>query len=399
MTNPAPPTPTISIAGLGLLTPLGHSPWATFRALLEGRTTADRLADLDEGTAPLHLARGTASIPASSLTHDDPAIPLAERAAMQAMSESSLTGVDRTYIASSKGAVHVLTTPQQTNTPRPPEIATRIAALTPHGAIASALQHRLANRAALGTISIPVAACATSLVALHMATNDLREGRARTALIVAVESALTEPFVQCYKRLGVLAPTDPVGAHVCRPLDTKRAGFTLCEASAAIVLTRDPVVRSYADILSTAIGTEPHDLLRAPEDFRTLRALCEEVLDGQSAPALIQPHATGTPDNDERELQAIADVLGSRAHNTPAYASKGAIGHSMGAAGLVNIVLSCLMAKTGRTLPMPWLSSPVETPFRIDSGPAPIASGPHLIASAGFGGHTAVAAIQPSEAP
>ena len=142
------------------------------------------------------------------------------------------------------------------------------------------MRTRLANRADLGRIACPVAACATSLVAIDSAVRALRAGRARSALIVAVESALTVPFVQGYRRLGVLAPCDPLGAHRCRPLNRERDGFTLCECAGAIVLTLDPTERPHAIVHRTATGTEPDDLLRAPRDFTTLKRLSAQVTDG-----------------------------------------------------------------------------------------------------------------------
>lgn len=398
MTAPSPP---IRITGLGLVTPVGHSPWSAFRALLDGRTTADRLSEIPDGAGPTEIARATASIPASSLTHEDPAIPLAETAAKQALADAGLSRVDRTIVAASKGAVHALTSPEQTVPPRPDALFPRIVTQTPHGYLANSIARRLGPTHDLGTISIPVAACATSLVGLHQALRALRAGRADSVLLITVESSLSTQFVHSYKRLGVLAPTDPISDHRARPLDENRHGFTLCEASAAIVLQRTDdraaPPRSHARLHDTAIGTEPHDVLRAPESFDTLARLTRQVLTGAPAPALVHPHATGTPDNDARELAALEAALASSALGTRVYASKGAIGHSMGAAGLINVVLTCLMARAKRTPPMPWLDSPIQSAFSLQKAGQPLPDGSHLIVSAGFGGHTAAACLIPGE--
>ncbi|MBN4060402.1 hypothetical protein JYT11_01005, partial [Planctomycetaceae bacterium AH-315-I19] len=378
------------------VTPLGPSPWGTFSAMLRGARTSDRLANLDEGTTPTNIARATTSIVASSITNDDPAPALGERAARQALDEAGITRVDRTYIASSKGAVKLLSTARTDLQPGDSEVISRIIALHPHGYLSHGVRERLAGMYDLGTVSIPVAACATSLVALYQAVNDLREGRAESALVLAVESAITEPFVHCYKRLGVLAPTDPVSAHTCDPLSVHRHGFTLCECSAAVVLRRT-TEPGRARIHATAIGTEPHDILRGPREFSTLERLTRQVLEGAPSPALVQPHATGTRDNDERELRALEATLGSAAIGTRVYASKGALGHPMGASGLVNVVLSCLMARSKRTPPMPWLEKPVESSFSVQSSGQALPSGTHLIVSAGFGGHTAAVSIIPNK--
>lgn len=389
------PTQDISITGLGLLTPLGHSPWQTLRALADGRRTADRLAELEQGTTPTAIARGTASIPSSSITHDDPAPALAERAARQALDEAGLGSVDATIIASSKGAMHLLSLAESELRPGDASTIARIVTHTPHGYLSYRLRERLGLNVSLGTVNTPVAACATSLVALDLAVRAIRDGRADRVLVVAVESALTTPFVHGYKRLGVLAPTDPIDHHVCAPLNRERHGFTLCECAASVVLERG---RKPGAVLvhDTAIGTEPFDILRAPDTFETLGNLVRRVTDGAPAPALVQPHATGTADNDGRELAALEVALGSSAIGTRVYASKGAIGHGMGASGLVNVVLSCLMARTRMTPPMPWLDSPIESAFSLANAGQPLADGTHLIVNAGFGGHTAAVSLVPN---
>ena len=115
----------------------------------------------------------------------------------------------------------------------------------------------------------------------------------------------------------------------------------------------------------------------------------------------MQPHAPGTLDNDERELNALARaIINAGVIDTTApdvYASKGAIGHPLGAAGLVNVALGCCFMQAGRRPPMPWLERPVESAFDLDAESRELRSGAHIIAAAGFGGHVGVVRIDPIE--
>lgn len=386
---------SVVISGIGLVTPLGRSAWETFRALLKGRRTSDRLAEVDPDSDATTVARATAGCSGAAFTHTDPALLLAEAAARQALDDASRRSTDpphervRTILASSKGAVF------QIASQRPGLAAySSPAAISPHGWLACELRNRLG----LGDIDTPVAACATSLVAVHQARHELLAGRADRVLVVAVESALHPIFVRSYERLGVLAPLAPIALHECRPLDRGRRGFTLCECSAAIMLERkqDPRPRDvWARVTDSAVGSEPFDLIRGSERLETLERMTKRLAGGGPI-ALLQPHATGTPENDERELAALGRAFGGR---SPAsvYASKGAIGHGMGAAGLVNVALSCLIGRCGQRPPMPWIDRPVAEDWPIGPDESRgqtgvsrgVPDGRHLIVCSGFGGHVA----------
>ena len=70
-------------------------------------------------------------------------------------------------------------------------------------------------------------------------------------------------------------------------------------------------------------------------------------LDGRGTPRVdyINPHGTGTPVGDEREVQAIRDVFGD--HIPPISATKSLTGHSLGAAGVQEAIYSLLMMNNG----------------------------------------------------
>ena len=360
---------------------------------MNGRTTADRLTELEPDLDETTIARATAGISLAAHSANDPAIDLAERAARQALADADFdteSPIDL-FIGSSKGAVMSLVAPRRSDD--------RSACLLegPHGYLASRLRDRLPI--VCRSVSAPVAACATSLVALERAHREVALGRCERALVVAVESALHPIFVRSYARLGALARTSPPGLHIARPLDARRAGFTLCECAAALVLEPDNqsgfTHRPWARILGASSATEPFDLVRSPDTFRSLSRIVGSVTADVESVALVQPHAPGTRDNDEHELAAISAALGERARDATIYASKGAIGHGLGASGLVNVVLSCVFGRIGRTPPMPWLEQPVESAFVLDSRSRPIGPGAHVCVSAGFGGHIAAVSLIP----
>lgn len=391
---------------------MGRSAWETFRALLEGRTIATRLRALLPTASVVDRVRVLGGIDIARHTASDPAIDLAEHAAREAMTMASIPHdhpID-TIIGSSKGAVHALqdaadihcapTLQRHALAMRgglirtvPDDVANAVA-LGPHGYLARHLQDRLK----LSTVRCTVAACASSLTALHEARlTMLRTGLDRM-LVLTSEAALLPVFIHSYQRLGVLQAQSN-DSYPGKPLNAQRGGFMLSEFGAAVVLQRRAVnaapPKASMELLGTASACDAFDMIRPTPGMPALRHIADELL-GDQPIDLLHPHATGTPDHDPAELEALADALRNHGPLPPVYACKGALGHGLGAAGLVSLVLACLCARTGRVPPMPWIDQPLDSAFPIESRSAPPGRPlrTHAIFAAGFGGHTAGAVIR-----
>lgn len=419
------------IAGLGLLTPLGHAAWPTFTALLAGRAISDRaerLADAPHPIDPVNLVRALGGVSIAQHASTDPAIELAERAAREATLAADIPTADLpAYLGTSKGAVHAISrcvhhgqrlTSAAGNAHRSAAALSALDAepfaLGPHGYLTQHLQQRLDI--------VPrrhvVAACASGLTALDRARRALQfesalacEGSAAAdpspaseyALVLSAEAALLPQFVHSYRRLGVLAPLTPADYRQ-RPLDAHRQGFMLTEAGVAVLLKRLPVgvapQPGEIELLDTDTACEAHDLVRPHPDMPALAQLAQRLLPAHHPIDVIHPHAPGTPDHDPTELAVYRDALHAlRAPDRPApsaspdlYACKGALGHSLGASGLVALVIACLCLHAGQRPPMPWITDPLPG-VQPDARPCD-RTGTHAVFAAGFAGHIAGAVIR-----
>lgn len=344
----------------------------------------------------------------------DPAIDLAERAAREALFMAGRTAGNRAdkpihaIIGASKGTVAAMSAAARENTSQQqsdplrwrhgsmPLDAVKAVTLGPHGYLAEHLHHRLG----LDNVTCTVAACASSLTALHQARRMLQRDLdgPREMLVVTSEAALLPAFIHSYNRLGVLPPLN-VEQYRGSPLDKSRGGFMLAELAAAVVLRRvesteheeDESLSGYVELVDTAIAAEAFDLIRTDPRMPALEHVTRALL-SRGQPDLIHPHATGTLEHDPAELEVYA-----RAGATTAdiYATKGAVGHGLGAAGLVSLVIACLCAKTNRRPPMPWLTRPMESPIKLNmesSGTSSIQR--QAVFAAGFGGHVAGAIVE-----
>ena len=214
-------------------------------------------------------------------------------------------------------------------------------------------------------------ACASGLHALIRGAMLLGEGVDRV-LVVAAESSLHPLFLGSFTRLGVLAPPE-IG---CRPFDVNRRGFLVSEAAAAVCLERRT---GGIQIERFAMLADATHLTRGDETGRMLRRLLSTAI-GSRPLDLIHAHGTGTKANDETELTAIQSALAADFPPHPLlncstapllsrqqpilYSHKGALGHTLGAAGLISVVLNCQChthacipgnVRTSEPLPMPGL--------------------------------------------
>jgi 3-oxoacyl-[acyl-carrier-protein] synthase II len=442
--NPEKPRFRILIAGFGLITPLGGSAWQTFSALLKGRTLTERAGQLPADICVTDRVRATGAVISAQHSATDPAVDLTERAAREAamMAGIQTTGLD-CYVGASKGAVHALTAAFESRLPKanrsalnpaPPTDADLAVALGPHGY----LNHHLRQRLHLGTVRHHVAACASSLTALHHARQSLLHGTPPTPsaqapaeaasaavapphtdptpssdtrystpdtqpndyiLVATAEASLLPLFIHSYRRLGVLAPQTPDG-YSENPMDQSRQGFILSECGAAVLLKRVPIdaepMPGETELLDTATAAEAYDIIRPSPTMPALRRVADQLFANRTID-VIHPHAPGTPDHDPAELNVYAQAIKHTGQSTlpDLYACKGAIGHGLGAAGLTSLVLACLCAKSRQRPPMPWLKNPIESPLPLTAQASPLKpSSTHAIFAAGFAGHTAGAVIQ-----
>lgn len=416
---PDKPRFRVLIAGFGLVSPLGGSAWQTFTSLLKGKTLADRARELPGDINAVDLARATGGVITAQHTATDPSIDLAERAAREAMMMAGIDPAGLTaFIGTSKGAVHALSAAFASRQPKdnrsalcpaPPRDADLAVALGPHGY----LSHHLRQRLRLGVIHHHVAACASSLTALHHARQSLLypspssqtpDPRPQTrhndyVVVTTSEASLLPQFIHSYRRLGVLAPQTP-DAYNERPMDKSRQGFVLCETGAAVLLKRVPIdqepLPGETELLDTAIACEAFDIIRPDPMMPALRRIAQQLFTGRTID-VIHPHAPGTPDHDPAELKTYADVLNhtGQKKSPELYACKGALGHGLGAAGLTALVLACLCAKTRQRPPMPWLHEPIDSPLNLQPQASPLKpSSTHAVFAAGFAGHTAGAVLK-----
>jgi 3-oxoacyl-[acyl-carrier-protein] synthase II len=237
------------------------------------------------------------------------------------------------------------------------------------------------------------AACASGLHALIRGAMMVQSGEARQVLVVAAETSVHPLFLGSFQRLGVLAkPGDG-----CRPFDRNRTGFYMSEAAAAVLLEAEeddgdgPAAGVYVDRF--ALGGDATHLTGGDSQLRTLRHLLTRVVEGRPV-GLVHAHGTGTQANDEAELAAIEASVVDQTVPPSLYSHKGALGHSLGAAGLMSVVINCQAHATATIPPNAQALDPLPTTrvsITREAVHRPVRRS--IAIAAGFGGATAVVSL------
>jgi 3-oxoacyl-[acyl-carrier-protein] synthase II len=200
------------------------------------------------------------------------------------------------------------------------------------------------------TLSI---ACASSANAIGEAFRQIRDGYVDVMFAGGVEAFLTYGVFRCWEALRVLAAEDPDDpSKSCKPFSKNRSGLVLGEGAAVVVLEEmERAVRRGAPLYAEMIGygsTSDAFHITKPSFEGQSKAISEALGEARISPEeidYINAHGTATQLNDLLETQAIKKVLGNYAYKVPISSTKSMHGHTIGAAGAIELIVSLLAIK------------------------------------------------------
>ena len=210
------------------------------------------------------------------------------------------------------------------------------------------------ERGAGAGIFTPVSACASGAQAIALAWRNIVLGEADMAICGGVETRIEAVPMAAFARQGLLSTNNEDPAGACRPFDKDRDGFVFGEAGAMITIETEEHAKAHgANIIGrlmgagiTSDGYQP--VLADPSGEQAGRAMTRAIQLAGLTPGdidHINAHAAGTVCGDRAEANAIRRALG--AHTPKVYAPKAALGHSFGAVGAVESILTVLALRDG----------------------------------------------------
>lgn len=231
------------------------------------------------------------------------------------------------------------------------------------------------------------AACASSTVGLALGAQMISEGR-RSSVLVCGADIVSRFIFTGFSSLRGLSATK------CRPFDRDRDGLCLGDGAAAILLVNRETEERFshtplARLTGWGISNDANHITGPAKDGRGLISSIRSALDqaGISANEVeaFCAHGTGTSYNDAMELTALESVFGQR--RFPLFSVKGAIGHTLGAAGAIEAAISIRSMNEGRVPPTAGLINPEERAAGRATDREQVFPGNNILTTnSGFGG-------------
>jgi len=234
-----------------------------------------------------------------------------------------------------------------------------------------------------GPAVVVSSACSSSAKVFASARRMIAAGLIDAAIVGGVDS-LCLTTLYGFNSLGLTSEQE------CRPFDTQRNGISIGEAAAFALLERTPGHLEADAVLLLGVGessdayhmSSPH-----PEGLGARMAMQDALKMAELAPSdidYINLHGTATQSNDAAEGKAVQHVFGS---NTACSSTKGATGHTLGAAGGLEMVICALALQHGLLpagLNTQQLDPTLNLDYLLDNREQPVAR--VLSNSFGFGG-------------
>ncbi len=197
-----------------------------------------------------------------------------------------------------------------------------------------------------GPAMVVSTACSSGAKTFAAAARQIACGTIDAALVGGVDSL-------CLTTLYGFASLELTSSDPCRPYDVARNGISIAEGAAFALLERAPAAATPGAVLLLGCGessdayhmSSPH-----PQGLGARMAMAAALDSAGLAPAdidYINLHGTATPSNDAAEGKAVAALFGE---GIACSSTKGATGHTLGAAGAVEAVI-CALALTHGLLP------------------------------------------------
>jgi 3-oxoacyl-[acyl-carrier-protein] synthase II len=251
-----------------------------------------------------------------------------------------------------------------------------------------------------GTKGSPISlstACASGATAIQLGVEAIRRGETDTALCIGTDGSINPESLIRFSLLSALSTSNDPPQAAARPFAKNRDGFVMAEGAGALVLESlaAAMVRG-AKILGVLEGCGEmadafHRTRSSPDGKPIIGCIRNAIADAGLSPDdidYVNPHGTGTPENDKMEGLGVMAVFGERAKTLPISSNKSMIGHTLSAAGAVEAVFSLLTLQHQRIPPTINYTVPDPAiPLDVVPNEARDAKVRHVISNSfGFGG-------------
>jgi 3-oxoacyl-[acyl-carrier-protein] synthase II len=391
------------ITGMGMVTPLGLNLETTWRNLLDGRSGVKPISLFDAGGLETRIA---AEVGPEIEQCAEKVIPRRERKQMTRTTRMSMVAAneavknsginfddyDRVRIAVIMGVV----TASYNEMEQKQSEAHLIVRSMPNAPSAwISLDYGLE-----GPNFNVSTACASSAYAIGLGHQMIKSGLMDIVIAGGADSHIDPEHIGGFNQILAMSVRNDSPETASRPFCLSRDGFVMGEGAGVIVLESEKIARErkaviYGEIAGYALTSEATDITAPKENgvgmLKTMRMALADAGVNRDEIDYINAHGTSTFLNDKYETMAIKECFGDRAKKIGVSSSKSMIGHTIGAAGVIEGIITVLSINHGILTPT---INYVDPDPELDLDYVPNQAKERSIRAAlsnsfGFGGHNA----------
>ncbi len=353
----------IVVTGLGMINALGHSK-ESFDAIANGECGIDTITLCDTRELDCKIAAEVKNFDASTVMKKreqkkaDRFIQLGLHAAMEAFEDAGLEDIDTTAfgVVSANCLVGIGSVEEAADIKN----SSKLSHISPF-LIPSYMPNMLAGQVSMkfdlrGANLSENTACAAGTHAIIEAYKTLQFSKGEGMIVVGAEAGVTPLAIGGFGAMSALCKEhNDTPKEAVRPFDKDRSGFVMGEGAGALVLetlehAQKRGATIYAEIIGFGESADAYHISTPQPESRGAIAAMQDAFEMAGEPKIdyINAHGTSTYYNDIREAKAIDMVFGEM---RPYVSSiKGQVGHTLGAAGAIEAVVS-ILAMQANTLP------------------------------------------------
>jgi 3-oxoacyl-[acyl-carrier-protein] synthase II len=351
----------VVVTGLGLVTPLGNSVEATWKALLAGESGADSITKFDASNFPVRFAAEVKNFDPldyfekKQLKRVGEFARYAVAAAEEAMRDSRLPVTEEsaenigTYVSSGIGDFRRIEDEHSVYLQKGPRFVSPFFMATVFANLAAG---NISIRFGLkGPNSSTSTACAAGNHAIGDSFKIIERGDADAMVCGGAEATITPMAIAGFASMKALSTRNDEPQKASRPFDAARDGFVVGEGSGIVVLeelehAKARGAKIYAEIVGYGMTSDAFHIT-APDETQSgvIRVMQKAIGDAGINGAdigYINVHGTSTPLGDISETLAIKKLFKEHAYKLAISSTKSMTGHMLGAAGGVEAVFSIL---------------------------------------------------------
>ena len=210
-------------------------------------------------------------------------------------------------------------------------------------------------------------ACSSSAYAIALGYDLIKSGKADMVITGGADSTINPEEIAGFNLLYALSTQNDEPEKASKPFSEDRDGFVIGEGAGIMILESETSAKKrkakiYGELAGYGLTTEGYNIMAPKKDGEGMaetmeKALADSGID-KSEVDYISAHGTGTTLNDLYETMAVKRVFGKKAYDVPVSSQKSMIGHTVGAAGVIEGIVTVISIQNNFLTPTINLDQP-----------------------------------------